>query len=254
MPGKFEMADGGTLFLDEIGDMAINVQVNLLRVLQEGVVTRVGGKLSRTVDVRVIAATHRNLGAAVDSGAFRRDLFYRLNVLSIWIPPLRERDGDVALLARFFLQKYQVSIRKTINGFAPGVLEFLESYHWPGNVRELENIIERAAIITRHASIQKEDLPMELLAKLPPNSLRRPHPQQSSLDPAPPSAIRQSFAAEKLQPTGFVLQDQEARLILSTLEETRGNMRAAAKILGISRGTLYSRLRRYGLEPGPLRR
>ena len=251
MPGKFEMADGGTLFLDEIGDMAFNVQVNLLRVLQEGVVTRVGGKTARTVDVRVIAATHRNIAAAVDSGAFRRDLFYRLNVLSIRIPPLRERDDDIGLLARFFLQKYQTSIQKNIEGFAPGVLSLLESYHWPGNVRELENIIERASIVTRNSLIQREDMPMELLAKMPPSPLRI----QSAPGRSGQNSSRVSCEPRnRPQATqGTTLQEQEEHLIINTLEETKGNMRAAAKILGISRGTLYSRLRRYGIEPGPLR-
>lgn len=251
MPGKFEMADGGTLFLDEIGDMALNVQVNLLRVLQEGVVTRVGGKTARAVDVRVIAATHRNLAVAVDSGAFRRDLFYRLNVLSIRIPPLRERDDDVGLLARFFLEKYQASIKKNIEGFGPGVMDLLESYHWPGNVRELENIIERAAIITRSSLIQREDMPMELLAKVPPSPLRVLTVSGGGGQKVSPI----SFETKNLHTAGLgtTLQEQEEHLIINTLEETRGNMRAAAKILGISRGTLYSRLRRYGIEPGPLR-
>ncbi|WP_038818719.1 sigma-54 interaction domain-containing protein, partial [Pseudomonas syringae] len=142
--GKFELADGGTIFLDEIGDMSFDAQVSLLRVLQEGEVTRVGAKSSRQVDVRIIAATHRNLSQAVAEGAFREDLYYRLNVLNLTVPPLRMRREDIALLAQHFLDRCARSLRKSVLGLSAQALELLVAYSWPGNVRELENSIERA--------------------------------------------------------------------------------------------------------------
>ncbi len=166
--GKFEMADGGTLFLDEIGDMPLNMQVNLLRVLEEGTVTRIGGKVQRKVDVRVIAATHHNLVEEIKTGAFRRDLYYRLNVICIAIPPLRERMSDVALLAKVFLERYQTMFHKQPLSFDSAVLDILEQYPWQGNVRELENVIERAVIVVQGSTIQKQDLPLNLLARVPP--------------------------------------------------------------------------------------
>ena len=251
MIGKFEMADGGTLFLDEIGDMALNMQVNLLRVLQEGIVTRVGGKTSRKVDVRVIAATHSNLGVNVDRGSFRRDLYYRLNVLGILVPPLRERGKDVFLLARFFLEKYCAVAGKSISGFDNQVRDCLEAYHWPGNVRELENIIERATIITKSPQLQKSDLPLEMLAQCPPHTvpLSSPVARQFRLSAFPAGHAE----IIPLSSGGLSLRDQEEDCIKKALEQTGGNMQAAAKILGISRGTLYSRLKRYGICPASLR-
>lgn len=243
--GKFEMADGGTLFLDEIGDMPLNMQVNLLRVLQEGSVTRVGGKVQRKVNVRVIAATHHNLPEEVKTGAFRQDLYYRLNVVSINIPPLRERVSDICMLAGIFLQRYQNTFGKHILGFDEEVMEYLELYSWPGNVRELENVIERAVIVTSGSYIQKQDLPLELIARIPPGA--------RALGPSPEQHDSPLGEALHVTANGRLLREQEEGIIISTLSETGGNLRAAAKILGLSRGTLYSRLKRYGIEPDSLR-
>lgn len=239
--GKFEMADGGTIFLDEIGDMALNVQVNLLRVLQEGTFMRVGGKIAREVNVRIIAATHRDLISAVTSGSFRKDLYYRLNVFGLTIPPLRERITDVSLLAHFFLEKYSPSMEKKLLGFSPEAMQCLLDYHWPGNIRELENVIERAIIVSNQGYIQKKDLPTEIITANVPSRTSFVMPQN----------LVQTERVQTLN--NSTLNAHGAQLIIDTLVQTRGNIRAAAAILGISRGTLYSRIKQYAIDPAKLR-
>ncbi|NVZ70652.1 sigma-54 interaction domain-containing protein [Pseudomonas costantinii] len=226
--GKFELADGGTIFLDEIGDMSFDAQVSLLRVLQEGEVTRVGAKNSRQVDVRIIAATHRNLSQAVAEGAFREDLYYRLNVLNLTVPPLRMRREDIPLLARHFLGRCARSLRKSVQGFSPEALELLSAYAWPGNVRELENSIERATNLAMGELIQPADLPLET----------KPRAAQRLYEPQPAQD----------------LSSHEMNAIVAALKDTGGNIRLAARQLKVSRGGLYNKMSRFGLSAGDFRR
>ncbi|KRP48283.1 Transcriptional regulator containing PAS, AAA-type ATPase, and DNA-binding Fis domains [Pseudomonas libanensis] len=225
--GKFELADGGTIFLDEIGDMSFDAQVSLLRVMQEGEVTRVGAKNSRPVDVRIIAATHRNLSQAVAEGAFREDLYYRLNVLNLTVPPLRMRREDIPLLARHFLQRCARSLRKPVQGFSPEALALLSAHGWPGNVRELENAIERATNLAMAELIQPADLPLETQQRATLR-LYQPQPAQD-------------------------LSSHELHAIVAALKNTGGNIRLAARQLNVSRGGLYNKMGRFGLDAGDFR-
>ncbi|EFW84548.1 sigma-54 interaction domain-containing protein [Pseudomonas savastanoi] len=229
--GKFELADGGTIFLDEIGDMSFDAQVSLLRVLQEGEVTRVGAKSSRPVDVRIIAATHRNLSQAVAEGAFREDLYYRLNVLNLTVPPLRMRREDIALLAQHFLDRCARSLRKSVLGLSAQALELLVAYSWPGNVRELENSIERATNLATGELVQPADLPLEIR-------------QRSGL--AVPGRLPVPLAAHDLG-------THEMHAIIAALGSTRGNIRLAARQLNVSRGGLYNKMSRFGLNAADFR-
>jgi transcriptional regulator with PAS, ATPase and Fis domain len=228
--GKFELADGGTIFLDEIGDMAFDAQVSLLRVLQESEVTRVGAKKSQRVDVRIIAATHRNLRRAVDEGAFREDLYYRLNVLSITVPPLRQRAEDIPLLARYFLARCAQSLRKAVHAIAPAALERLTAHAWPGNVRELENMIERAVNLARHDHLLASDLPLDTVPEGIPT----------------PGAV--------VLTDRFDLAAQEMKIITAALVGTGGNIRLTAAQLRLSRGGLYKKMARFGLSADSFRR
>ncbi len=216
--GKFEFANGGTLFLDEVGEMSANIQVHLLRVLEEKEFTRVGGNESIRVDVRVISATNKDLRRAIEKQEFREDLYYRLNVVTIELPPLRERKEDVPLLAEHFLHKFAQENHKEITGFSHEAAEFLLDYDWPGNVRELENVIERAIILAKGGLVTIADLPHENL------SLTR-------------SAL-----------TGKNLKEVEKSHIFNVLSETGGNYSEAARILGITRMTLYNKAREYGFD------
>ncbi|MFZ5813989.1 MAG: sigma 54-interacting transcriptional regulator [Bacillota bacterium] len=219
--GKFQQANGGTLFLDEIGDLPLGLQAKLLRVLEEGEVQPVGGEAPQRVDVRLVVATHRNLGAMVRDGLFRSDLYFRLNVVNIPIPPLRERPEDIPLLAERFLQdlcdRYDVPPKR----FSLDAMDLLRSYSWPGNVRELRNTVEHAFVFTPGDTIYPANLPGELL--------------QSSRQPREPAGMA-------LAPG---LSEPEA--ILRALEQTQGNKVKAARLLGISRAGLYNKLKQYGL-------
>jgi len=215
--GKFEVANRGSLFLDEIGEMSANIQVHLLRVLEEKEFTRVGGNELIKVDVRVISATNKDIKKAVANGEFREDLYYRLNVVTIELPPLQERKEDIPLLARHFLKKFAVENQKEITDFSPGAIDFLLKYEWPGNIRELENAIERAVILAKDSYIDVADLPQENLLLTPS---------------APP---------------GRSLGEIEKNHILNILNETGGNYSETARILGISRMTLYNKIRAHGL-------
>ncbi len=215
--GKFEFANGGTLFLDEIGEMSANIQVHLLRVLEEKEFTRVGGNEPLRVDVRVISATNKDLRKAIEKQEFREDLYYRLNVVNIELPLLRERKEDIPLLAEHFLNKFASENQKGITGFSPDAIEFLLDYDWPGNVRELENAVERAVILAQDSIITAADLPQE------------------SMSLTSPATPRKS------------LKEVEKGHILNVLRETGENYSAAARILGLSRMTLYKKAREYGL-------
>jgi transcriptional regulator with PAS, ATPase and Fis domain len=216
--GRFEMASGGTIFLDEIGEVSPPSQILLLRILQDHRFERVGGEETLKVDVRVIAATNKNLTEEMKKGTFREDLYYRLNVIPIFVPPLRERKDDIPLLASHFLQKFSHERGKEVTNFSPEVMEMLLAHSWPGNVRELENVIDHAIIIAKQDKILTKDLPQYFL--------QRPLPTQEFT----------------------TLQDYEKNLILKTLQETNWNKHKAAKRLNINRSTLYGKMKRYGLE------
>jgi DNA-binding NtrC family response regulator len=212
--GLFEEADEGTLFLDEVGNLGLSMQSKLLRFLQEYEIKKVGGTESIKVDVRVIAATNQPLEPLVKSGKFREDLFDRLNVVTITLPPLREREEDIPLLANHFLQKFSEENHKNISHISPEALEILTQYSWPGNVRELEHTIERAVILSIHPIILPEDLPTKMFEEIKGPEILIP---------------------EKL----LSLRELEKRYVLKVLEETGGNKKKASEILGIDRTTLY---------------
>lgn len=216
--GRFELADGGTLLLDEVGDLSAATQAKLLRVLQEGEFERVGGTKTLKVDVRIVAATNQDLTALVKERRFREDLYYRLNVITIEIPPLRERKEDIPLLAHHFLRRYATKNRREISGFSEPALEQLRAYPWPGNVRELEHAVERAVILARGNLIDLTDLPATV----------------SQAEPA--SRVVQI-------PIGMPLDEVEQRLIEETLRLTKGNKELAAKLLGIASRTIYRKLK-----------
>ncbi|MEG6584365.1 sigma-54-dependent Fis family transcriptional regulator [Dendrosporobacter sp. 1207_IL3150] len=213
-PGKFELAHGGTLFLDEIGEMPLDIQVKILRALQERRISRVGGMRYLDVDVRIICATNRNLSYEVSQGNFRQDLYYRLNVFPIFVPPLRERQGDVVILAELFLQKMCEQMNLQPKKLSAEMKEALRYYDWPGNIRELENIIERAVNICQDEVIGSDYLPQGVISN-PVQNLRRK----------------------------MSLKEIELKAIRETLEQTKGNISQAAELLGIGRNTLYSKLK-----------
>ncbi|HET6280505.1 MAG TPA: sigma-54 dependent transcriptional regulator [Polyangia bacterium] len=240
--GRFELADGGTLFLDEVGDLPVDVQVKLLRVLQEREFERVGGTETVKVDVRVISATHRDLETLIASNEFREDLYYRLNVFPITLPPLRERPGDIALLCEHFIQKYAQSIGKRVRGLDPGAVASLTAYSWPGNVRELENVIERAMILARGSELTAADLEFS----------RRPL-SAAAIAPTSLSTGGGGFRTttpvrDGGRPLHERLSEQERGEIITAIEQAQGNIALAARTLGINRSTLYYRLRKHGLE------
>jgi DNA-binding NtrC family response regulator len=216
--GLVEVADKGTLFLDEIGEMPIGLQAKLLRFLDSGEFRRVGGNKTLSVDVRVIAATNKELTGLIKAGKFREDLFYRLNVINITIPPLRERKEDIDELARHFLGKYAKKLAKSITDLTPDALELLSAYHWPGNVRELENVVERAVILCESDKLGAEDLSI------------------------PSPAVVAELG------TNPSLEEMEKTYILRVLKETNGNQSRASQLLGIDRKTLYLKLKKYGIS------
>ncbi len=233
--GKFELADGGTLFLDEIGDLSLDLQVKLLRVLQEGELTRVGGSDAVRVDVRIIAATHRDLSAMVQAGTFRQDLYYRLNVFPLAVPPLRERREDIPLLVRHFTTHYAGRLGKRIDTIPDAVMEQLSRFHWPGNIRELANVIERSVIVSAGTTLQLAEwvtgthLPVNLPA------------------PAPGRPLTPVVAGIG---GGSGLLEIERQHILATLERTRWKVSGpggAAEVLGLKATTLEARMKKLGI-------
>ena len=226
-------ADGGTLFLDEIGELPLLLQAKLLRALQQGEVQRVGSDTPIIVDVRVIAATNRNLREEVSEGRFREDLYYRLNVIGVEVPSLRERREDIPVLATAFLERFALANRKEIKGFTPQAMDALLKYSWPGNVRELENAVERAAILCLGEYISERELPMAV-SSAPKNN------------DAPTLAELQGAAGE--EPISMTLDEMERAAILRTLQDTGDNKSEAARRLGITRATLHNKLRRYDME------
>ena len=253
--GKFEQCNGGTIFLDEIGDMSLPTQTKILRVLQNGSFERVGGNQPVNVDVRVIAATNKPLEEAVAARTFREDLFYRLNVVRIHLPPLRQRREDIRLLVDYFLRKFARAAGRALHVVHPEALALLERHHWPGNVRELENVIERSLVVCKADAIMAGDLPPEIVAeRLASGSDPAPLPTRTremvsvaSINEIPALA-RALFNWARSQRTLKVLPAVERELVICALEETRGNQVQAAKLLGITRATLRKRIEKFGIQ------
>ncbi len=211
--GSFEVAEGGSIFLDEIGDISLKTQTDLLRVLQEREITRVGSTHPIQVDFRCIAATNKKLEQLIEEGRFRPDLFYRLNVFQIQLPPLRDRKGDIPILVEHFVRKFSTSMNKRINRVSPAAMALLDRYQWPGNIRELENAVERAMVVAQEPEIREEDFALRL-----PRAENQPR----------------------------TLEDIERAHILSVLEDCKGNQTLAAEVLDIDRVTLHNKLKKYG--------
>jgi transcriptional regulator with PAS, ATPase and Fis domain len=218
----FETADGGTVFLDEIGEMTAALQAKLLRFLEEKTFKRVGGLADVRVDVRVVAATNRDLEEEVKSGKFREDLFYRLQVMPIQLPPLRERRGDIPLLAGYYVDRFNGEFRKRVRGLSPAAKAVLEQYQWPGNVRELRNAIERAMLLADREWLEPEDF-TTLTRSVEPTQFRLP-------------------------PGGVNLEDVERQLLTQALERAGGNQSQAAQLLGINRDQVRYRVEKFGLK------
>ncbi len=250
--GRFEQCHGGTIFLDEIGDMTPATQTKILRVLQSGTFERVGGNQPIQVDVRVIAATNKPLEQAVAARQFREDLFYRLNVVRIQIPPLRERPEDVRLLVNYFLKKFAKDQQGSPKSISSAVIKTLEKYHWPGNVRELENVIQRAVVVAKGDVILPGDLPPEIadpgsLASSPAQLAGGQAPVGESGGTELASVARMLFRWARQDPKLKVIPAVERELIIHALSETKGNQVHAAKLLGITRATLRKRVEKFAI-------
>jgi DNA-binding NtrC family response regulator len=230
-PGKFEQADGGTVFLDEIGDVPPGIQVKLLRILQEREFERLGSNKTRTIDVRVIAATNVDLRRALEEGNFREDLYYRLNVFPITIPPLRERREDIPALAMHFLAKFARETGSLVESISGAAMQKLVSYEWPGNVRELENVIERSLVMATGTVLQPEDIRLDYAPRKGQNA-----------------ALAQAGNGTLFLPEGVTLEQHEQNLIREALRRANGNKSQAARLLGLTRNALRYRLSQMGLE------
>jgi DNA-binding NtrC family response regulator len=226
--GRFEQADGGTLFLDEVGDMSANTQAKILRVLQEHEFERLGGTRTLRVDVRVITATNRNLPQMVANGQFREDLYYRLNVVSIDMPPLRERKEDIQQLASFFLRRFAGELKKRIDGLSPDALKLLMRYNWPGNIRELENAIERAVLLTEGPLLSSTDLRLGELSTTP--------------------TAGDSSPVVKIPPTGIALEEIERQALIEALKMSNWVQKDAAELLSISPRVMNYKIKTLGID------
>jgi len=228
--GKFELATGGTLFLDEIGHMRLDLQAKILRALQEREIERVGGTRTIKIDVRILAATNRDLRKAIEEGTFREDLYYRLNVVPITLPPLRQRREDIPLLVEHFIGKYNREFARKVKGFSAGATAALYQYDWPGNVRELENVIERAVALAQSETISLRDLPLEI-------------------------SILGGDVIEDIQKAGLTLREArshfERQYILNILDRVQWNQTEAARVLGLHRNTLAWKLQRLRIDARP---
>ena len=233
--GMFQLANGGTIFLDEIGDMTVNLQVKLLRVLQEREIRPVGSDQTASVDVRVIAASNRDLSLEVGERRFREDLFYRLQVIPILLPPLRERRSDIPLLVGHFLDRYNTKHNGRSCRLADDAMVHLWEYDWPGNIRELENLIERLVILTEDGVVQMEHLPANVRSFVSEKKLPRPSLTEDGID------------------LNRAVEEFEYQLIDEALRRTKGNKQAAARLLGLKRTTLVAKLRRKPGDIGPVR-
>jgi len=223
-PGKFEQADTGTVFLDEIGDVPPSIQVKLLRVLQEREFERLGSNKTRQVDVRVIAATNQDLRAALEQGAFREDLYYRLNVVPLNLPPLRERREDIPFLAEHFVRELGAALGRPVEGISEAAIRKLMAYHWPGNVRELENVIERSLVLCSGPVLEADDIKLDTAPRARPP------------------------AEGYFLPEGMTLEEFEQAVIREALKRAGGNKSQAARLLGLTRNALRYRLSQMGLD------
>ncbi len=226
--GRFEQADGGTLFLDEVGDMSANTQAKILRVLQEHEFERLGGTRTLRVDVRIIAATNRNLPQMVANGLFREDLYYRLNVVSIDMPPLRERKDDIQQLAMFFLRRFSGELKKRLDGLSPDATKLLMRYNWPGNIRELENAIERAVLLTEGPLLTSIDLRLGELSTTQPSGDANP--------------------VVKIPPTGIALEEIERQALIEALKMSNWVQKDAAELLAISPRVMNYKIKTLGID------
>jgi len=224
--GRFEAANGGTIFLDEIGEMTPNLQVKLLRILQERELERLGGSETIPLDVRVVAATNRDLEAMIKEGDFREDLYYRINVITLNLPSLRDRRGDIPLLAEHFLSRFNAKNKKSFRGFAPEAMDRLTTHSWPGNVRELENVVERAVVLGRGELILPEHLPAAITSREVPD---------------------EDIVGRVLE-SGISIDDLERELIKKALAQTGGNVSKAARLIGLTRRTLQYRMEKWGIS------
>jgi DNA-binding NtrC family response regulator len=245
--GRFEQANHGTLFLDEIGDMTPGTQVKLIRVLQEKTLQRLGGKETIPVDVRVIAATHRDLEAAIKKNLFREDLFYRLSVVVLTVPPLRERPTDIPDLARFFLDKYAREFNTEQPAIHPEALAFLQAQPWPGNVRELENVVRKVLLLARGYTISVDYVKTALARSGGPAT---PVAAEKSLHASADELLAAAQRGEISDAYGQLLEAAERVLLGRAIEKAHGNQAQAARWLGISRLTLREKLIQFGLHPG----
>lgn len=251
--GRLELANGGTIFLDEIGDMPMVLQVKLLRVLSEREIDRIGGTKPIKIDVRVVAATHHNLEDSIKNGKFREDLFYRLNVIPINIPPLRQRRSDIPILANHFLKQFNKSKNKSIKGISDKALEILINYHWPGNIRELINFMERMVVLSTGTMITPTDLPKKVLGEVPKEFLQpeqEPEPEGNATQILQES-IRKSFHVGI--PEGGLnlkqaVEEFERELILEALEKTDWVKNKAANLLSLNRTTLVEKLKKLKIK------
>ncbi|MFK7778227.1 MAG: sigma-54 dependent transcriptional regulator, partial [Gimesia sp.] len=247
--GRFEMANGGTLFLDEIGDISLDTQIKLLRVIQERAFERVGGSETLHIDVRLITATHQNLEKRITDGLFREDLYYRLNVISITLPPLRERREDIFELAFYFLRRTAQRLGKRITHIDPDAIEALERAPWPGNIRQLENVIERAVVLGEEETITLKDLPADLLEvkKRLPTRVIETKPISTDVVRRPPLSDVEivSFPGSQNQFDETLSEPDKLKIALT---ECAGNKAQAARMLGMPRSTYYSKLKKYGIE------
>jgi len=232
-PGKFELADGGTILLDEISEMDMSLQAKLLRVLQENEIDRVGGTETIKVDVRVLATTNRDIEECVQKKEFRQDLFYRLNVIPLKLPPLRERGSDILLLAEYFVRKFSQEYNVSLNGFSETAGKWLMNYDWPGNVRELQNLMERAVLLAGSGKIEVEHFLLE----------GEDWPEDMILEEEKALVEKQDFAERNDEV--LPLHEMEKRMILKSLQKTSGNRTQAAELLGISVRTLRNKLNEY---------
>ena len=244
-PGRFELADGGTLFLDEIAEIPVEMQVKLLRALQESEFERVGGIKTTKVDVRLIAATNRNLEQEIEAGRFRKDLFYRLNVVPIVLPALRERTGDIPMLAAHFIDKYNKKLNKKIEGITDDAMALLKTYAWPGNIRELENLMERVLLFADGPQISVKDLPEPVRQSPPPASVPGPATASGAPGSEPSTSGGETSLKDIVRQKAAEL---EKDLITKALEETVGNVTRAAKLLQISRKSLQTKMKEFGLR------
>jgi len=222
--GKFEIANGGTIFLDEIGELPVHLQVKLLRFLQDHVIERVGGRDPLRVDVRVVAATNRDLHAAIAAGSFREDLFYRLSVVTVNVPPLRARGDDIRMLAEYFLEFYARHFKRKLKGFTQSALRAIQAHPWPGNVREMENRVQRAVILARDSYLRPEDLELEEPTAESPRTLQDAR------------------------------EDAEKKLLIDALTRNAGNITRAARDIDVSRPTLHDLLRKHSIQADRFRK